>query len=90
MVSYRPEVVDEDVEAAKDDDQHNGAEFGLEANHDHDTGHETKNGHNDTPDIPLAAKDEADEEKDEQHATSELEVHLAILLVNLGQTGKGF
>lgn len=36
----------------------------------------------------MAAEDKANEEEDEQDAASQLEVHLAVLLVDLGETGK--
>ena len=89
MHTYSPEVVDERVEDAEDDDEQGGAELGLEADNDHDAGDEADEADNDAPDGPLAAEDEADKEEDEQDAAGELEVHLAVLLLELGQAGKG-
>lgn len=86
--TYSPEVVDEQVEDAEDDDQKSGAELGLEADNDHDAGSSTKEADNDTPDGPFAAEDETDKEEDQENATSKLEVHLAILLIKLGQTSE--
>lgn len=87
--THSPKVVDKDVEDAEDDDEQGGAELGLEANHNHDTGASAEERDDDAPQRPLSAKDEADEEKDEQHAASKLKVHLAVLFVDLGQAGKG-
>jgi hypothetical protein len=84
-----PEVVDQKVEDAEDDDEHDGAELCLETNDDHDAGHESKQANADPPEAPVAAEDEADEEEDEQDTASELEVHLAVLLVEGRETSRG-
>lgn len=86
--TYSPEVVDKQVEDAEDDDQKSGAELGLETDNDHDAGSSTEEADNDTPDGPLAAEDETDKEEDQENAASKLEVHLAVLLVKLGQTSE--
>lgn len=87
--TYSPEVVDQNVEDTQNQDQEGGTELSLEAHDDHDAGDEADEGDADPPGRPLAAEDEADEEEDEEHATRQLEVHLAILLVECRQTGKG-
>jgi hypothetical protein len=87
--TYSPEVVDKKVEDGQDDDEESGAELGLETDDNHDAGDGADQGHGDPPGIPGAAEDEADEEEDEQDATSELEVHLAVLLVELGNASEG-
>ena len=69
----RPPVVDEDVEDAEESDEEAGAPFGLEAHGDHDTGSEADDGHEDPGERPAALEDEADEEEDQQHPSSELE-----------------
>jgi hypothetical protein len=84
-----PEVVDQKVEDAEDDDEHNGAELGLESNDDHNAGNEPKQANTDPPEAPVATEDEADEEEDEQDTTSELEVHLAVLLIESRETSRG-
>ena len=83
MLTYRPEIVNDDVEDAQDHNEDNGAELRLEANNDHDAGHRANQDDQDAPKAPLAHGDEADEQEDQQHATSELEVHLAVFLVEL-------
>lgn len=85
---YRPKVVDQQIEDAQDDHQHDGAPLGLEAHHDHDASHEADNADQDAPEAPLARKDEADEQEDQKHPTRQLKVHLAVLLVNLRQPGR--
>lgn len=87
--TYSPEVVDEDVEDAEDDNEERGAGLGLETNDNHDTGDEADQGDEDTAKRPLAAEDEANEEEDEQNTAGELDVHLAVLLLELGKAGKG-
>lgn len=84
-----PEVVDQKVEDAENDDEHDGAELGLETNDDHDAGDKSEQADADPPEVPVAAENEADEEEDEQDATGELEVHLAVLLVELRETSRG-
>ena len=86
--AHGPEVVDEQIEDAQDDDEQDGAELGLEADNHHDAGAGAKDADNDAPDGPLAAEDEADEEEDEQDAACELKVHLPVLLVDLWEPGK--
>ena len=87
LSTYRPEVVDKDVENAQDGDEDDGAPLGLETNNDHHAGNETDHDNRHATNAPLAGEDEANEQENEQHATGELEVHLAVLLVELGQAG---
>ena len=87
LSTYRPEVVDKDVENAQDGDEDDGAPLGLETNNDHHAGNETDHDDRHATNAPLAGEDEANEQENEQHATGELEVHLAVLLVELGQAG---
>ena len=84
-----PPVVDVEVEDAEDQHQHDGRELGLESNNNHDAGNESKQASHDPPEAPVTAENEADKEEDEQNTTSELEVHLLVLLVELGKTGWG-
>lgn len=88
-LTYRPEVVDKKVEYAQNDDQQGGAVLGLESNDNHDASNAAQNGDEDAPNGPLAAEDEADEKEDEQNAASQLEVHLAVLLIERGEAGEG-
>lgn len=83
-----PEVVDQEVEDAQDDNEQSGAVLGLESNDNHDARNTAKGGDNDTPKRPLSAENESNEEEDQEDTTSKLEVHLAILLVDLGKTSK--
>jgi hypothetical protein len=87
--TYSPEVVDQQVEDTQDDDQHYGAELCLEANHNHNASNEAQHSHNDSPDAPLSAENESNEQEDQEDTTSKLEVHLAILLIDLWQTSEG-
>lgn len=84
-----PPVVDVEVEDAEDEHQHNSRELGLEANNDHDAGNQSEQASNDSPEAPVATEDEANEEEDEQDTSSKLEIHLLVLLVELGKTGRG-
>lgn len=83
-----PEVVHQQVKAAQDDDKQGSAVLGLETHDNHDTGASAKDADEDTPEGPLAAEDEANEEEDQEHTTSQLEVHLLVLLIQGGETGK--
>jgi len=85
--TYRPEVVDKDVEDAQDGDEDDGAPLGLETHNDHDAGDESDHDDRHATNAPLAGEDEANEQENEQDAAGELEVHLAVLLVELGQAG---
>ena len=87
LLTYRPEVVDKDVENAQDGDEDYGTPLGLETNNNHHAGNETNHDDRNATNAPLAGKDEANEEENEQHAASELEIHLAVLLIELRQAG---
>lgn len=87
--THSPEVVHNHVEHAENDDQQGGAELGLESNNNHHAGGQAQQADNDAENGPLARENEADEEEDEQNTTGELEVHLAVLLLELGKSGKG-
>lgn len=80
---YRPEVVDQQVENTQDNDEHYRTEFRLESHNDHHTRYKAKDADNHPPEAPFPGENEADEEENQQHATSELEVHLPILLIDL-------
>ena len=84
--TYRPEVVHKNVEDAQNHDKHNGTPLRLESNRNHDTSHSADQNHKHSPEAPLASEDEADEQEDEKDTTSKLEVHFAVLLVELGET----
>lgn len=86
--TYSPEVVDKDVEHAQNGDENDGAPLGLEANDNHDASNETDQDDGNATNAPLASEDEANEQEDEQNTASELEVHLAILLIELRKTGR--
>jgi hypothetical protein len=83
-----PEVVDQQVEDAQNDNEKGGAVLGLESNDNHDARDATKGRDNDAPERPLATEDKSDEEEDQEDTASQLEVHLAVLLVDLGKTCK--
>jgi hypothetical protein len=87
--TYRPEIVDKDVEHAQDSNEDNRAPFGLETNDNHNASNESDHDERHATNGPLARKDKANEQEDQQHATGELEVHFAVLLVELGQAGGG-
>lgn len=86
--TYRPEIVDKQVKDAQNDNEKSSAELGFEAYSNHNRCASAENGDNNTPNGPLAARHEADKQEDEKDTPGELEVHLAILLVDLGETGK--
>ena len=86
MDTHRPEVVDKDVEHTEDNDQDDSTPFCFESNNNHDRGNETNAADNDSPQAPFARKDESNEQKDEQDPASKLNVHLAVLLLELWKT----
>lgn len=83
--SYRPEVINEHVKHTQQHDQKNGAPLRLEADNHHDTRQEPKQTNQHTPEAPLAREDKPDKQENQQHAPSKLDVHLAILLIELRQ-----
>lgn len=85
----RPEVVDHDVEHAKDNDKHDGAPLGLESDNHHDASNKSKQANSDPPEAPVATENEANEQENEEDTTRELEVHPLVLLIELGKTGGG-
>lgn len=86
--TYRPEVVHQDVEHTQDQNQHDSAPLGLETNNDHDARDEPKQANQYTPKTPLAGKHESDEQENQQDPPGQLDVHLAVLLIELGQAGR--
>lgn len=85
-ITYRPPIIHEQVEDAKNNDQHNSAELSLEPNHNHDTGNETEEANCDSPEAPVPSENEASEQEDQEHTSGELDIHLAILLIQLRQS----
>lgn len=85
--AYSPEIINQHVKHGQQQNQQNRAPLGLEADDDHDAGDQAEQADHDAPEAPLAGEDEADEQEDQQHAAGELDVHLAVLLVELGQAG---
>lgn len=86
-ITYRPEVVDQNVEDTEQHHKHDRTPLGLETDNHHDTSDEAGHTDDDAPHGPLSREDESDKEEDQEHATSELDIHLAVLLIQLGQTG---
>lgn len=78
-----PEVVDDEVEYAQNENEHGGAPLGLESDHDHDACNETSQADNDSPETPVASEHETDEKEDQKDTASKLEVHLPVLFVQL-------
>ena len=85
--TYRPEVVNQHIEHTQQNHQENSTPLGLETHNNHDASTQTEQADNNTPQAPLAGEDESNKKEDQQHTTSKLDVHLAILLVQLGQSG---
>jgi len=85
---HGPELVDEEVEEGQDEDEEDSGPFRLEANGNHHAGSEAKDGDDNAREAPLALKDEAQEEEDQENAASEKEVLLAIGIADLRQTGE--
>ena len=81
-----PEVVDHEVEDGQDNHQHYSAELCLEAHNHHDAGDKTECANKNSAKAPLAGENESDEQEDEKYPSGELDIHLAIFLVDLGKT----
>jgi hypothetical protein len=87
--TYSPEVVDEQVENTENDHKHHSTPLSLEAHNNHHTSNRSqKNNHNPSK-APLTSKDKAYEQENQQHTSSELEVHLAVLFVESRETCGG-
>lgn len=85
--TYRPEVVHKHIEHTQKHNQDDSTPLRLEANDDHDASDEAKQTNKHTPEAPLAREDKAHKQEDEQHAARELDIHLAVLLIELRQAG---
>jgi hypothetical protein len=83
-----PEVVDVEVEDAENKHQHDGREFGLETNNNHDTSDKSEQAGNNSPEAPVTTEDKANEKEDEQNTAGKLKVHLLVLFVKRRQTGR--
>jgi hypothetical protein len=70
---HAPPVVRENVEDAQDDNEERGRPLGFEADGDHDTGGETKDGDEYARDAPIPLQNESDEKENEKDASSEKE-----------------
>ena len=86
--AYRPPVVDQDVENTENNHEDNGAPLGLESNDNHHARHKSEDAHENPPEAPRAGKDEPDEQENQQHTSRELDIHLAVLLVELREPGR--
>lgn len=73
LMAWDIPVVDQHVKDAQKRHQEARRVLGLETNSDHDARAETDNRDEHASDGPVALEDKADEEEDEQNATSELE-----------------
>lgn len=85
--TYSPKVINQDIKHRQQQDQENSTPLGLEPNDNHDAGNKPKQADEHPPEAPLPREDEADKQEDQQYATRELDVHLAVPLVELGQAG---
>lgn len=86
--TYGPEVVNQKVEHAQNNNKHGSGELGLESNNNHNASHGSNSSNNDPPNGPRSREHKAHEQEDQEHTTSKLEVHLAILLIDLWEPGK--
>lgn len=86
--THSPEVVDQDVEDAENDNEKRGAPLGLETDDNHDASHKANGRNNDSSNGPGSTENKAHKEEDEQDTTSKLKVHFAVLFLKLGKTGK--
>lgn len=76
--NHAPPVVGEYVEDAEDDDEEYSGPFGFEADGDHSACAESEDGDEYAADGPLALKDEAKEQENEEDASSKQEANRAI------------
>lgn len=83
-----PPVVNENIESGEQQHEERSTPLCLEANRDHDACSQSKNGNNDTCNVPVALEDEADEQEDEEHTSSKLEVLAPVGLGDRGKTSK--
>ena len=71
-----PEIVCDDVEYAKNENQEGCRPLGLEADGNHDAGYESDDGYEDASNGPLALDDESEEEEDEKYTACKEEALL--------------
>ena len=86
FVTHRPEVIYEDVEDTEYHHEQYGAELSLEANHNHDTSHESEYADHDAPNAPFSREHKSGEQEDEKDSARQLDPHFLILLVYLRQS----
>ena len=87
--THRPEIVHQNIEHTQNHDQNDRTPLRLKPHHNHHTRHRPKRNHDQPPRAPIPGKHKAHKQKNQQHAPRELEVHLAVLLVDLRQAGGG-
>lgn len=87
--TYRPEVVDQDVENTQDHDENDSAPLRLEPDCNHHTRHSAYGDHGNPSRCPVTREHESDEQEDQQHTPGQLEIHLPILLIQLRQARRG-
>lgn len=59
--TYRPEVVDEQVEDTQNEHQHDGTPLSLEAHNNHDASNEAEQADHNPSNAPISGEDESDE-----------------------------
>lgn len=79
--SYRPEIIDKEIEDAQDDHQHHRTPLCLETHHNHHTSHESEQTNDHSRNTPITSENKPDEQEDQQDPPGKLDVHFAVFLV---------
>lgn len=86
--THSPEVIHQQVKDAQNHHQHNRTPLGLESHHYHHTRHKPKQTNHHPPKPPLPCKHKPHKQKNQQHPSRKLKIHLSILLIHLRQSGR--
>jgi hypothetical protein len=86
--THGPEIVDQNIEDAQNDDQQRSTPLSLEADNDHYASDKPEQADQNPANRPLPGEDESDEQENKQNTASKLKVDLLVLLVDLGETSE--
>ena len=87
-MTYRPEVVNQNIEDAQYHNQYNRTPFRLETYHHHHASHKSKYADYYPPNPPMAREHKPHKQEYQQHPPRQLKVHLAVLVIHRRESGR--
>lgn len=83
----RPEIVHKQIEQAQQNHKQNSRGLSLESNNNHHASHESNQADQNPPEAPFTREHKAHEQEDQKDTARKLDVHLAVFLVKLRESG---